>query len=266
MATNSLAGEVSTPTFQASGNVPTQPMPSQPSQPIGGTPAPAPGTALNPSTGSITAGSPLPVTDFGPIASVAPTYVNPIQAKQYMQQYLQYLKQAQAPGNKQQMQALNDSLAARGITSSGAAGQLQANLLGQQAAAYAQGASPIVSQGFGYAQQDTTGNAAAANNASLVNSQYYNQAVNTDAQDYNNYQTMLENQGYNTYTDLNNAYLQSYAPNPGVESAYGADLSGVLGAYSGIYDSALAGEGAAAGGIGQGLGTYFGDTAAAGGG
>lgn len=240
---------------------------------------PGPPGFATPSPGSIAGGAPAPVNAFGPTAQVNPTYgapttVNPIQAQRYLQQYLRQLNTAVKPEFFQQDQALNDSLAARGITNSGSAAQLQNNLFGQQAAAYAAQAEPMISQGFGYAQQDTMQNAANAqqmtlanqvyaNQASALNAGYYNQAQYTNEQNYNAYKTMLEQQGYNTYDQVMQGYLNSYAPSPSVEGLYNTAVGGTYNLYGDVYGAAASGQGNALGGVGQGLGTYFGDAAIA---
>jgi hypothetical protein len=177
---------------------------------------------------------------FGTLGFVNPAYVNPAQNPAYMQQYEQLVAQGLAPQFAQQQQQLQDSSAARGISSSGAAGYLQSDLLGQQAAAYAQGISPIVQQGYGYNQQDIMANQGAANQAS-----YYNAGT------YNNYLNALQT-----------AYLNSYGPNTGVTNAYGQAVGGIGSTVGGVYGSALGAEGQALGAAG----TAFGYGAGGGGG
>jgi hypothetical protein len=193
-------------------------------------------------SGSSSATTPAPA-GFGTLGYVSPSYVDPTQSTAYMQQYEQLVAQGLAPQFAQQQQQLQDSTAARGISNSGAGAYLQGNLTGEQAAAYAQGISPIVQQGYGYTQQDLMANQGAANAAS-----YYNAGT------YNNY-----------LNELQTAYLNSYGPNTGVTSAYGSAVGGIGSTVGGAYAGAEQGQGAALGGIGQGLGTYFGDAAAAGG-
>lgn len=178
---------------------------------------------------------------FGTLGYVNPAYANPNQTNAYMQQYEQLVAQGLAPQFAEQQQQLQDSSAARGISSSGAAGYLQSDLLGQQAAAYAQGISPIVQQGYGYTQQDILANQGAANQAS-----YYNAGT------YNNYLNSLES-----------AYLNSFGPNTGVTNAFGAGVAGIGNAVGSTYEGALGAEGSALGGIGQGLGSYYGAQAGA---
>lgn len=169
---------------------------------------------------------------FGTLGYVNPSYVNPQQSQQYMQQYEQMVAQGLAPEFAQQQQQLQDSSAARGISSSGAAGQLQSDLLGQQAAAYAQGIQPIISQGYGYSQQDLMANMGAANQASYYNAGTYNQYEN----------------------ELMSAYLNSFGPNTGVQGAYGSAIGGLGSTYGSVYGQGLAGQSAELGALGSGLG------------
>lgn len=245
---------------------------------------PASGTAvgsnpLQPNPGGIAATAPANIQQFGGTAQVSPTYagvstVDPNQNNAYLQQYSQLLNTNLQPQFQSQDQALQDSLAARGISSSGSGQYLQNQLYGQQASALAGGLEPLVSQGYGYTQQDITGNqayqnqanltnAAASNNASAMNAGYYNADVGANANAYNNYENELLGMGGGQLSALQAAYLNSFGANTGVTSAYNNALSGQLGTYGSVYGNAISGQGAALGGAGAGLGTYFGDAAIA---
>jgi len=241
-------------------------------------------TAMNPmgqSTGStINATVPANIQSFGGTAQVAPTYadaatINPFSAQQYLNQGENAVNTAMAPQFQQQDQALAQSDAARGITNSGSAGQLQTNLQGQQASALSSAYEPLIGQGMSYAQQDVTGNAANqqsvnlanagyGNTASMYNANAYNTDVNANASAYNNYQNELLQYGSGEQNSLLTAYLNSYGPNSGVSSAYNTGLSGSQSVYGNVFSGAESGQGSALGGIGEGVGTYFGDVAEAG--
>jgi hypothetical protein len=241
-------------------------------------------TAMNAqgqSTGStINATAPASIQSFGGTAQVAPTYataatVNPASAQQYLNQYEGAVNTALAPQFQQQDQALAQSDAARGITNSGSAGQLQTNLQGQQASALSSAYEPLIGQGMSNAQADTTLNAtnqqttnladaAAGNTASTYNANAYNTDVDANASAYNNYQNELLQYGSGEQNSLLTAYLNSYGPNSGVSSAYNTGLSGSQSVYGNVLGEAESGQGSALGGIGQGVGTYLGDAAEAG--
>jgi hypothetical protein len=186
--------------------------------------------------------------------------------------------QALAPQFAQQQQQLQDSNAARGISSSGAAGYLQGNLLGGQASALAQADAPITSQGYGYSQQDLTNNAAnqqqtnlfnagqgtqnsqynasAANTAAQDNAGYYNGALGYNANAYNNYLGTLESQGYNTGNEAYGAYLSSYLPAGAVGNSIGNAATGYNNTYNNVYGNAQAGQNAALGAAGTAFGGF----------
>lgn len=263
---------------QANGSTPTQPYPGS------ATPY-APPSPLNPNLSGM---APAPIQAFGPLAHVNPTYaqatgmnavnVDPASSQQYLNEYEQALNSSMQPQFTQQQQQLEEDLASRGITNSGAAGQLVGNLQGQQSAAIASAEQPMISQAFGYDQQDLTQNAqnrmtanelnqqyanefalsnqSAANTANQTNASYYNQAQYTNAGEYNQYLNTLENQGYNTYDQELGSYLGSYGPNQGVFSTMGYGLSGAQSGYNSIYGAALGAEGQAMGAAGQAAG-YF---------
>jgi hypothetical protein len=233
------------------------------------TATPATGATTNTASGLPTAGqvastAPAPLQAFGGLPTVSPTYADPNQNQAYMQQYEGLEGAALAPQFQQQDQAEADQLASRGLTMSGAGAQLTNDLFGQQASALAGADAPIVSQGYGYTQQDIQGNQAAANQATATNAGYYNEALTGNASAYNNYLSQLYGTGAQTGNSELSAYLGSYGPNTGVESIMGTGLSGTQNAYTNIYDTMNQGQGTALGGLGSGLGTYYGDVAIAG--
>lgn len=239
----------------------------------------APGTPSNvtpmnyagQSTGStINATAPANIQSFGGTAQVAPTYANaatidPANAQSYLNQYEGALYSSLQPGFEQQDQQLAQSNAARGITNSGSAGQLEGNLYGQQAAALASGMTPLVSQGFGYAQQDVTGNAANqqtvnlanagyGNTASMYNANAYNTDVNANASAYNNYQNELLGYGSGEQNALLSAYLNSYGPNTGVESVANTGAGNTGSVYGNVFNQQLQNEQQTFNDIGTGFG------------
>jgi hypothetical protein len=243
----------------------------------------APGTPSNvtpmnyagQSTGStINATAPANIQSFGGTAQVAPTYANaatidPANAQSYLNQYEGALYSSLQPGFEQQDQQLAQSNAARGITNSGSAGQLEGNLYGQQAAALASGMTPLVSQGFGYAQQDVTGNAANqqtvnlanagyGNTASMYNANAYNTDVNANASAYNNYQNELLGYGSGEQNSLLSAYLNSYGPNTGVESVANTGAGNTGSVYGNVFGEQLNNQNQAYNQLGQDAGAAFG--------
>jgi hypothetical protein len=256
-------------------------------------PAAAGGTPTGlPTSTDVAAMAPAPLQSFGATPSVTPTYanattyqastVNPAYNQQYLNEQEQANSAALQPTFQAQDQTNQDQLAARGISSSGAAQDLTNQLYGQQAATLASADSSAIGQQAGNVQSDISANQSAlnaagqynagniqgtnitnvnsANAATAANAGYYDQALTGNATTYNNYLSTLEGQGYNTSNEAYTAYLNSFGPNSGVTSAYGAATSGIGNAATGAYDSSVAGEGAALGGLFGGLG----QTAAAG--
>jgi hypothetical protein len=240
-----------------------------------------------PTASAVASDAPLPIQDFGNLPSVSPTYssyaaqvgpnlIDPNQSGQYAQTAYSENAAALAPTFQQQQQNLQDSDAARGISSSGAAAQLQGNLLGQQSATLAGADEPITAQGYGYSQADLVGNQAAqigtgefnsgqqqqvnltntgaANQATGVNANYYADALASNAGSYNNYLNEIENQGYNTGNEGYGAYLNSYLPNSGVQTTIGgAESAGTTG-YNTAYGAAQGASNAALGAAGNAFG------------
>lgn len=247
----------------------------------GGTP-----TGLPTST-DVANDAPQPLQAFGATPTVTPSYanaatyqanlVNPNNTPQYLGQEEAANAASLAPTFQAQDQTNEDQLKARGISSSGAAGEITNQLYGQQAATLAGMNAPAIQQQSGYQQQDIQGNQAAKNSAaqynatntqgtnlfnagegtaaSGTNAGYYDQAVTGDATTYNNYLSTLEGQGYNTSNEAYTAYLNSFGPNSGVTSGYNGAVSGIGSAATGAYDASVAGEGAAIGGIAGAAGT-----------
>jgi hypothetical protein len=191
--------------------------------------------------------APAPIQDFGNTPYVDPAYINPQQNEAYMQQYEQLYAEMLGPQFAQQDQQLQDSDAARGISSSGAAGYLQGNLMGNQAGALAGGLTPIVQQGYGYEQQDTMANAQYANEATLTNANFYNQDRNANFNAYNNYQN-----------ELTGAYLGTLGPNAGVGNLFGESINGQNQGYLSAYEMEMQQQDAELGLAGDALGMYGG--------
>jgi hypothetical protein len=268
----------------ASPSVTDQTLPADSYGATGGTPTGAPTAA------QVASMAPLPLQSFGATPSVTPTYaqaagynattVDPNAVPGFLGQEEWANYASLQPTFAQQDQTEQDQLAARGISSSGAAADLTNQLYGQQAATLASMNAPAIAQQSGYQQADLTGNAAALNSAaqynasnaqgtnlfnagegtstSDVNAQYYDQAVTGDATTYNNYLNTVENQGYNTSNEAYTAWLNSFDPSSGVTSAYDNAVSGIGNAATGAYSSSVAGEGAALGGLFGGAGAALG--------
>jgi hypothetical protein len=256
-----------------------------------------------PTPANVAADAPLPLQSFGATPTVTPSYasattmapsyasadtVNPATNYGYLDAQLGENAASLAPTFQAQQQSSQDQLAARGISSSGAAADLTNQLYGQQAATLAGIDASAIGQQAGYVQQDIQGNQSAINTANLtnagyanaasnynatnaqqtnlfnagegtaasdVNAQYYDQAVTGNATTYNNYLNTIENQGYNTSNEAYTAYLNSFDPSSGVTSAYDNAVSGIGNAATGAYDSSVQGEGTALGGLFGGIGT-----------
>jgi hypothetical protein len=237
-----------------------------------GLPAPGPpaSTGTSGTTGTVAATAPLPLQSFGATPTVTPSYastatVNPNNTPQYLGQEEAANSASLQPQFQAQDQSEQDQLAARGISSSGAAQDLTNQLYGQQASTLASMNAPAIQQQSGYQQADLTGNAAAINNTNLfnagegtaaagTNAGYYDQALTGNATTYNNYESALEGQGYNTSNEAYTAYLNSFGPNSGVTSGYNGAVAGIGNAATGAYDSSVAGEGAALGAAGSAAG------------
>jgi len=140
--------------------------------------------------------------------------VDPNQNQAYLQQFEGAVGAGLNPMFQQQDQALQDQMAARGISSSGAAQYLSNNLMGQQAGAYANAIQPMIGQEAGYTQQDIAANQGnrqatnfanqnAANTASGANSGYAQQANLFTAG--NNQRAIDANSGYIQQANLFNA-------------------------------------------------------------
>ena len=124
----------------------------------------------------------------------------------------------------------------------------------------------LMSQGYSYEQAvalsnqgstntQTLANQSSANNAAGTNANLYGSALSYDATTYNNYIAWLNSQGANTLGNQTNTYLNSFAPNPSVTSAIGGSANQVGSAYTGAYNSATAGQGAAVGSLFSAAGT-----------
>ena len=270
-------------------NPPTNNPPTDAGQSVASTQSTAGGggvpSSIQPTPEMIASLAPASISAFGATPSVAPSYmsavttnpyeafvgynpaqesygtaymgpgaatVNPNQSQQYLNQAENALYTSLAPGFEQQTQNLQDQLAQRGISNSGAAGQLMGNLQGQQAAALASGIEPMVSQGYGYSQADIAANQAnqqAVNQAryaslqnigatNTANTQAANQAAYTAAQGYIGGNTAAENAA--------NQYNATAANSAAVQNAnyYQQALNTNFGAYNN-YLSQLYGTGSA---------------------
>ena len=223
------------------------------------------GTASGlPTASNVLGAAPQPLQAFGGIPQVNPTYADPNQNLGYAQAYQQLMDQSLQPTFQAQDQSEQDQLAARGISSSGAAQDLTNQLYQGQGATVAGANAPIVQQAYSNTQQDITGNVASANAAANTNASYYNEALTGNANTYNNYLQTLEGQGYNTGNEELVAYLNSFNPSSGVTSAYNTATGGVTGAASNAFSSANQAQGSALGGAAEGLGSYEAAVAAAG--
>lgn len=216
------------------------------------TPASTAPASISPNPSAVNAAAPAPYQQFGNIAQIAPTYANaatvdPASAQKYLDQYTALMGTSLQPAFQQQLQQLQDSLRARGISSSGAAGELEGNLRAQQAAALAGQEAPMVAQGFGYAQQDAltnTGNQQATNmqnagfgnEAAVYNANAYTGAVNKNFDSYNAFLNELFGAGVTNQNALEGSYLNSFGPQTGVTNAMENAGSNQMGIYGQVYN------------------------------
>jgi hypothetical protein len=183
--------------------------------------------------------------------------VNPTQNDSYLKQYEQLLNTTMQPQFQAQNQNLQDSLAARGISSSGSAAYLQNQLSGQQASALASATSPLVQQGYGYTQADIAQNQANQQQTGLANQSAQNQfglsnqaAQNAAGQTNSGYsqQANLFNAGNQQQTNLanQNAGMTAGATNAGYQQQANLANQGAANSASatnaGYYDQALTGN------------------------
>jgi hypothetical protein len=103
-------------------------------------------------------------------------YLDPQQNQQFLQQNMNLLQTEMAPTFQNQQRSLDESMAARGIFSSGAGVDASNQLKGQQDAALAGAQAPMVAQGYGYQQQDVANNANLNAQQGFQNAAYGNQA------------------------------------------------------------------------------------------
>lgn len=213
---------------------------------------------LKPNPNEIAGLGPANIQQFGGTPNVDPTYaqaasINPNSAQSYLNQYGSMLQKGMAPEFQQQRAALAQADAARGLSHSGSGAELETNLMGQQAGAYANAYAPMVSQAFGYQQQDLTGNAGykqqanlanqqASNDANVLNANFYNQDRYTNAGAYNQFQNELFGQGASLYGSDTSAYLNSFGPSTGVTNAMNSALQGQQSAYASVYGQASAAQ------------------------
>lgn len=219
--------------------------------------------------------APAPISAFGPTPSVTPTYaqapsapnaaqmqatnvtapttpgaatVDPNQNNAYLTQYSNLLATSLAPQFQAQQQTLQDQAAARGLTG-GAAQYGEDQLLGQQASALAAGTQPIVSQAYGYTQQDIQGNQAAQNAlisqgysaqeaAAMANASAANSASSQNQAAIN----ALMAQGY-SYEQATTQANQAAANNASSTNAayYGGALSADYTSYNNYLNSLMTG-------------------------
>jgi hypothetical protein len=240
--------------------------------------------------------APLPVQDFGALPSVSPTYgqatttqaatVNPMYNQAYLNQEESANAASLAPTFQTQDSNLQDSLAARGISSSGAAGDLSNQLAQSQGATLAGMNAAAIGQQAGYVQGDITQNqanrqatgefnaneltgmsstnAGIANTANTANENYYATALGSNESNYNNYLNELYSSGTGEANTLLTAYLNSYGPNTGVQSSINNLGTAANSIYGSVYGNAVGQQNASMGDAASMYGSY--EAAAAAGG
>lgn len=216
-----------------------------------------------PTAQQIQSTAPAPIQDFGSLPTVAPTYataatVDPNAQYGYLQQEEAANAASLAPGNAVQDSNLQDSLAARGISSSGAGQQLYSQLQGQQQATLAGMNAPAIAQQSGYTQADIAANqtneqgtnifnAGEGTAATGANANFYATALGSNEANYNNYQNELYSTGATEGNELLTAYLNSYGPNTGVQTSINNEGTAANNIYGSVYGNATSTENAALG-------------------
>jgi hypothetical protein len=186
----------------------------------------APATATAPST--ISQYAPATYQQFGGVPFVNPAMISPTDLGSYLSGMVPSISASLAPFFGQQMDALNESIASRGIFGSGAGAQLDANLAGQQAADVLQQAVPGALSELGSNQQ-------AANAANVYDANAYGQAVGSNQNNYNQFMNTLLG-----------GYLSSFAP---PTSMINSTLGSAGSAYTGAYGASQQGTGSLIGSL-----------------
>ena len=199
--------------------------------------------------GNVGAYTPLPYQAFGAIPQITPQQIQPGDITNFLDPYASAVGQGMQPLFQQQQEGLNSDLASRGIYNSGAANASQGNLLAQQFGEVLQGALP-------YAQQDITGNVNSQNQAIAANAAAYGNVAQGNQQTYNNWQQELFGANQQRGNTLQDAYLQSYAPN---NTLIGQGLNQAGNAYTNTYNQGVAGAGQLGGQLAGAAGSYFGN-------
>ena len=243
-------------TFGNNGQLYTQPVAQQ--APTDSSNLSTTNSNLGVTPGQVQSLAPLPLSAFGQLGQINPTYagaasIDPNSAQAYYNQYAQMLQQSLAPYNQQQDQQLQSDMAARGVQNSGTGSYLMGNLQGQQQANLAGQLAPMVSQAFGYQQNDLTGNAANQQQANIYNAGqanaatgqnvgYYNQALGQYGNQYNNYLNELFGAGQGQQNSLLSSYLNSFGPSTGVTNAMTSGMNAATGLYGNVYGSQLSAQ------------------------
>lgn len=188
-----------------------------------------------PSPSPISGYAPQGYQNFGGVPFIDPAMINPTDLGSFLSTLTPSVQASMAPMFKQQSQALDESLAGRGIYNSGAAADLQGNLSAQQGADVLGAAIPVAAGEVGSNQQ-------AANAANAYNATAYGNAVDQNMGQYNNF--------LNT---LLGTYLGSFNPPTGL---LGQGMGAAGGAYSNAYGASQQGTGGLIGSLAS-LAPYF---------
>jgi hypothetical protein len=195
------------------------------------TPATQPPGNLNP---NLQGNGPAPIQSFGATPTVRPTYagytgagvgyvqnpnapsnvalgsaslVDPSQQQGYLNQYSNLLGTQLAPYFQQQQQQTEDQNRGRGLT--GGAAQYNTDLVTQgQSSAFASALQPMVSQAYGYTQQDIQGNQNAQNAFGMANQSALN-AFNSQGYGYAEQNALTNAGAYNANQQFNSTGLNA---------------------------------------------------------
>jgi hypothetical protein len=178
-----------------------------------------PGGPPQPGGGGLSQFAPQPYQAFGQVPTVDPAMIGAGDVGSYLKDLMPGIAAAMGPEFAQQMAALNESEAGRGIFNSSVGTQQGANLQGQQFA-------DMLGMGLPVAQQDVLANQGSANEANRFNATAYGDITNQNMNAYNNWGNMM-----------GGAAVGSYAPDPAIGNIYGNAATGAGNAYQNAYDS-----------------------------
>jgi hypothetical protein len=187
------------------------------------------GSSFMPSIQQLLSFMPQMFQAFGGVPTVNPSMIDPSSIGKFLTPYTNSVEQSLAPEFAQQDDALNTSLASRGIYNSSAGAQLQSQQ-GQQQQATVLGTS------LPMANADLAANQGSQNSADFANAQEYGNVVNSNESMYNGFLNTLMQQGMGISDTMLGSYLGSFGANPQALGLLGTGLQGASSAYSDTYN------------------------------